>query len=227
MKKSFMVFIAAALLALSIGGCNENNETSKENSKSETSSVTENSSDNSSSSETEKPESDTDIKDTESSTPQDTDTSDNESKAPESEGADIGGSTDIPEISVQRSEIVDTAKSLIGIPYTFSEATPEKGFDNSGFIYYVLRENGYINCPRGTDEQLTMGTKIGYDEVLPGDVVFFSDKDEETGEENYFGGIYVGDGQLIYSPYPGEKVKYGDYTNSYWKESFEFGIKIA
>ena len=56
MKKSFMVFIAAALLALSIGGCNENNETSRENSKSETSSVTENSSDNSSSSETEKTE---------------------------------------------------------------------------------------------------------------------------------------------------------------------------
>lgn len=225
MKKSISVFLAAILLAFSISGCNQDTA-SGESDKTDASSLTQSSSDTSSTQEeNEETSSYEDSEAPETSIPDDTDTSeDNES---DSQGADIGGSTEIPELSLQRSEIVATAKSLVGIPYTFSEASPEKGFDNSGFIYYVLRENGYINCPRGTEDQLSMGTKIGYDEVLPGDVVFFSDKDEETGEDNYFGGIYVGDGQLIYSPYPGEKVKYGDYTNSYWKESFCFGIKIA
>lgn len=225
MKKSISIFLASVLLALSISGCNQNTESDAGSSKTDSSSAVENSSGDSSSDISSENESDENSDTSETSIPEDTDTSnDNES---DSEGADIGGSTEIPELSLQRSEIVDTAKSLIGIPYTFSEASPEKGFDNSGLIYYVLRENGYINCPRGTEEQLSMGTKIGYDEVLPGDVVFFSDKDEETSEENYFGGIYVGDGKLVYSPYPGENVKYGDYTNSYWKESFCFGIKIA
>lgn len=225
MKKSISVFLAAILLAFSISGCNQDTA-SGESDKTDASSLAQSSSDTSSAQEeNEKTSSSENSDESETSIPDDTDTSeDNESS---SQGADIGGSTEIPELSLQRSEIVATAKSLVGIPYTFSEASPEKGFDNSGFIYYVLRENGYINCPRGTEDQLSMGTKIGYDEVLPGDVVFFSDKDEETGEDNYFGGIYVGDGQLIYSPYPNEKVKYGDFTNSYWKESFCFGIKIA
>ena len=225
MKKSISVFLAAILLAFSISGCNQDTA-SGESDKTDASSLTQSSSDTSSTQEeNEKTNSYENSNPPETSIPDDNDTSEDNESA--SQGADIGGSTEIPELSLQRSEIVATAKSLVGIPYTFSEASPEKGFDNSGFIYYVLRENGYINCPRGTEDQLSMGTKIGYDEVLPGDVVFFSDKDEETGEDNYFGGIYVGDGQLIYSPYPGEKVKYGDYTNSYWKESFCFGIKIA
>lgn len=225
MKKSISVFLAAILLAFSISGCNQDTA-SGESDKTDASSLAQSSSDTSSAQEeNEKTSSSENSNPPETSIPDDTDTSEDNESA--SQGADIGGSTEIPELSLQRSEIVATAKSLVGIPYTFSEASPEKGFDNSGFIYYVLRENGYINCPRGTEDQLSMGTKIGYDEVLPGDVVFFSDKDEETGEDNYFGGIYVGDGQLIYSPYPNEKVKYGDFTNSYWKESFCFGIKIA
>lgn len=225
MKKSISVFLAAILLAFSISGCNQDTA-SGESDKTDASSLAQSSSDTSSAQEeNDKTSSSENSDESETSIPDDTDTSEDNESA--SQGADIGGSTEIPELSLQRSEIVATAKSLVGIPYTFSEASPEKGFDNSGFIYYVLRENGYINCPRGTEDQLSMGTKIGYDEVLPGDVVFFSDKDEETGEDNYFGGIYVGDGQLIYSPYPSEKVKYGDFTNSYWKESFCFGIKIA
>ncbi|MBQ8791762.1 MAG: C40 family peptidase [Ruminiclostridium sp.] len=225
MKKSISVFLAALLLSFSISGCSNDTDSSKVNSSTD-SSVTESVPNDSSASDTENNENSSDTDSTpEASAPDDTDTS--EDTESEDNNSGIGGSTEIPELSLQRSEIVDTAKSLIGIDYAFSEASPEKGFDNSGFIYYVLRENGYINCPRGTEGQLTMGTKIDYDEVLPGDVVFFSDKDEESGEKLYFGGIYVGDGQLIYSPYPGEKVKYGDYTNSYWKESFEFGIKIA
>ena len=226
MKKGFTLFIAAALLALSIGGCNDGKETSKENNKNENgSSVTEISKDENKNNSTDKSNSSSGTTDVD--TPEESGTSSDEEINNSESGADIGDSTEIPELSQQREQIVATAHSLVGIDYTFSEASPEKGFDNSGFIYYVLRENGYINCPRGTEGQLAMGTKIGYDEVSPGDVVFFSDKDEESDETNYFGGIYVGNGKLIYSPYPGEKVKYGDFTNDYWKNQFCFGIKIA
>ena len=126
-----------------------------------------------------------------------------------------------------RSQIVATAEALVGIDYASGMASPEQGFDNSGLIYYVLRENGFINCPRGTAAQKEMGTSIGLDEIREGDLLFFADKDSETGEAIEFGGIYIGNGKLIYSPYPGEKVKFADINSAYWQNSFSIAISIA
>ncbi len=126
-----------------------------------------------------------------------------------------------------RSQIVATAEALVGIDYVSGMASPEQGFDNSGLIYYVLRENGFINCPRSTAAQKEMGTSIGLDEIREGDLLFFADKDSETGEAIEFGGIYIGNGKLIYSPYPGEKVKFADINSAYWQNSFSIAISIA
>lgn len=126
-----------------------------------------------------------------------------------------------------RSQIVATAEALVGIDYVSGMASPEQGFDNSGLIYYVLRENGFINCPRGTAAQKEMGTSIDLDEIREGDLLFFADKDSETGEAIEFGGIYIGNGKLIYSPYPGEKVKFADINSAYWQNSFSIAISIA
>ena len=126
-----------------------------------------------------------------------------------------------------RSQIVATAEALVGIDYVSGMASPEQGFDNSGLIYYVLRENGFINCPRGTAAQKEMGTSIGLDEIREGDLLLFADKDSETGEAIEFGGIYIGNGKLIYSPYPGEKVKFADINSTYWQNSFSIAISIA
>ncbi len=126
-----------------------------------------------------------------------------------------------------RSQIVATAEALVGIDYVSGMASPEQGFDNSGLIYYVLRENGFINCPRGTAAQKEMGTSIGLDEIREGDLLFFTDIDSETGETIEFGGIYIGNGKLIYSPYPGEKVKFADINSAYWQNSFSVAISVA
>ena len=126
-----------------------------------------------------------------------------------------------------RSQIVATAEALVGIDYVSGMASPEQGFDNSGLIYYVLRENGFINCPRGTAAQKEMGTSIVLDEIREGDLLFFTDIDSETGETIEFGGIYSGNGKLIYSPYPGEKVKFADINSAYWQNSFSVAISVA
>lgn len=54
--------------------------------------------------------------------------------------------------------VVTSAASLIGTDFVDGGETPEQGFDNSGFIYYVLRENGYITCPRGVSQAVGDGT---------------------------------------------------------------------
>lgn len=139
--------------------------------------------------------------------------------------------TDTPITQVSDSEpintensIVQTAEALIGIPFAENGAAPDEGFDNSGFIYYVLRENGFINCPRFTADQAAMGTHIEYDELKSGDLAFFSTNQNGTPE---FGGIYIGEGQMIYSPMPEQTVKIVDITSDYWKNSFVVGVSLS
>ncbi len=118
--------------------------------------------------------------------------------------------------------VVSIASSLIGTDFVDGGESPEYGFDNSGFIYYVLRENGYITCPRGVSKQAEMGTAVGYDELRKGDLVFFS----ESGTVAEFGGIYEGDGKMIACLMPGTKVKEVDITNGYYTKHFYRGVAI-
>ena len=158
---------------------------------------------------------------------QQTTVSDTVSAPESSDVTESGNESSDTTVTDLRSQIVATAEALVGIDYVSGMASPEQGFDNSGLIYYVLRENGFINCPRGTAAQKEMGTSIGLDEIREGDLLFFADKDSETGEAIEFGGIYIGNGKLIYSPYPGEKVKFADINSTYWQNSFSIAISIA
>lgn len=124
----------------------------------------------------------------------------------------------------QYNQVVQTAESLLGIPFADNGSNPDEGFDNSGFIYYVLRENGFINCPRLIQDQAAMGTNIGYDELKSGDLAFFCT--ENSGNPD-FGGIYIGGGQLIYSPMPGQTVKIADITSDYWRNAFVTGVSLS
>ena len=119
--------------------------------------------------------------------------------------------------------IVQTAEALVGIPFAENCATPDDGFDNSGFIYYVLRENGFINCPRLVRDQSVMGENIGYSELKSGDLAFFTNG-EGTAD---FGGIYIGDGKMIFSPMPGQNVREADITTSYWQNCFVTGVRLS
>lgn len=163
-----------------------------------------------------------------STTPQSTDSE------PSSQQTTVSDIISLPEssdnsstINDLRTQIVSTAEALVGVDYVSGMATPEQGFDNSGLIYYVLRENGFINCPRGTAAQKEMGTTVPLSEIEPGDILFFTDKDSETGEMIDFAGIYTGNGQLIFSPYPGEKVKFADLNSSYWQNCFSRAVRVA
>lgn len=123
----------------------------------------------------------------------------------------------------EAERIVAAANSLIGVPFAENGSDPD-GFDNSGFIYYVLRENGYITCPRGTEEQSRMGTRLNYDELKDGDLVFFSD---EGSDEVSFGGIYAGNGKMIACLMPGTLVREVDITTDYYRENFFGGVSLT
>jgi len=103
-------------------------------------------------------------------------------------------------------DIVNYAKQFQGTPYATNGTTPS-GFDCSGFVQYVYRNAAGINLPRTTYDQINEGTAVSQSNLQPGDLVF-----PHTGHV----GIYVGNGQMIHSPKPGDVVKvapvYGFYA---------------
>lgn len=124
------------------------------------------------------------------------------------------------------SGIVATANSLIGVPFVLGGDTPD-GFDNPGFIYYVLRENGFHNCPHSVAKQSTMGTQLEYSEMKAGDLVFFFEEDKESAA---FGGVYIGDGMMVAALTPTNRehgVMAVDITTAYYQTRFFCGVALS
>lgn len=89
-------------------------------------------------------------------------------------------------------QIVDIAMKLKGKPYLWGGASPETGFDCSGFTYYVLGQLG-IDIERTADLQYHSQEAISFKDLLPGDLVFFAWR----GAEPEHVGIYLGNGKYI------------------------------
>ncbi|MDD6771724.1 C40 family peptidase [Inconstantimicrobium porci] len=98
------------------------------------------------------------------------------------------------------SSLLEYAYKFLGRPYVYG-ATGPSSFDCSGFTSYVYRNAAGINLPRTTWEQINVGKSVSYSELQPGDLVFTNDVKHV--------GIYVGGGQMIHAPRPGEVVKVG------------------
>ena len=102
--------------------------------------------------------------------------------------------------------IVDFAYGYIGAPYVYG-ATGPSSFDCSGFTSFVFRNAAGIDITRTTYTQIGVGTPVSYGELQPGDLVFTYGLDHV--------GIYVGGGQYIHAPQPGDSVKVSPVTSFY------------
>lgn len=96
---------------------------------------------------------------------------------------------------------VQIASEYIGYRYCRGGESP-RCFDCSGFTQYVYSKMG-VELPRTGGEQLQLMKRVLPEEAKPGDLVFFPTKSGYI----YHTGIYIGDGLMIHSPKPGQRVK--------------------
>lgn len=67
--------------------------------------------------------------------------------------------------------LVALAKNYLGFPYIFG-GTTERGFDCSGFVYFLFQKMGYP-IPRMPADQCILGEDIKFDDIQRGDLIFF------------------------------------------------------
>jgi cell wall-associated NlpC family hydrolase len=70
-----------------------------------------------------------------------------------------------------RDSIVNFGMTLLGTPYV-SGGSSKKGFDCSGFVYYVFK-HFKIQVPRSATDYETFGKEIPVDSVRKGDLLIF------------------------------------------------------
>ncbi|MFV0423156.1 C40 family peptidase [Oleidesulfovibrio sp.] len=115
-----------------------------------------------------------------------------------------------PQGQKDRVAVVRTAQAVIGVPYKWGGASPQEGFDCSGFVWWVMRHNG-LAVPRMTAAQASSGKAIAPAQAVAGDILVF-----RIGRKGLHTGIVSGGGTFIHSPKSGAAVREEPYTNGYW-----------
>jgi cell wall-associated NlpC family hydrolase len=111
--------------------------------------------------------------------------------------------------------VLESAFSYMGTPYVYGGTTPD-GFDCSGFVKYVFKENG-IALSRLAREQAQEGKPIHLSDLKPGDLIFFKmqHRTRDNHRVNHVG-LYIGNGQFIHAasnPYA-HQIKVDDLESS-------------
>ncbi|MCK1816126.1 NlpC/P60 family protein [Streptomyces sp. XM4011] len=108
-------------------------------------------------------------------------------------GSDTGGT-----YATKAQAAIAFAEAQIGKPYVWG-ATGPNSYDCSGLTQAAWREAG-VQIPRVTWDQVNIGTKVAKSDLQPGDLVFFYSDISHVG-------LYIGGGQMIHAPKPGDVVK--------------------
>ena len=103
--------------------------------------------------------------------------------------------------NVQQAIVREAFKHL-GKPYVWGAKGPNT-FDCSGLTYYVYMKATGHYIGGWTGEQQYAGTQIPVSQAQPGDIVFWGPSSGVT----HHVGIYIGNGQFIHAPQPGDKVR--------------------
>jgi len=103
-----------------------------------------------------------------------------------------------------RDSVVRMARAQIGRRYRTGGESPDKGFDCSGLIQYVMTALN-VKLPRTAKQQALQGKPIGKDTtwLMPGDLLTFGKG--KKGAVSHIG-IYVGDGRYVHASSVAGKV---------------------
>src|SRR5262249_28807721 len=117
--------------------------------------------------------------------------------------------------------LTGTALMLRGTPYRDGGSDPS-GFDCSGFTQYVFAQHG-LALPREVKDQWEAGKPVKSEEIVAGDLLFFSTV--APGASHV--GIALGGDEFVHAPSSTGVVRVEHASASYWAPRFIGARRIA
>lgn len=136
--------------------------------------------------------------------------------ASDSSSAKSGTGTAVPAIATTRSrqEIINYAKQFLGNPYVYGGTSLTDGADCSGFVQQIFKHFG-VTTGRSSRDQIEKAQSITFEELQPGDVIFYS-----SGDYVNHVAIYAGDGVIIHAANARTGICTGKYN---YREPYAYG----
>ena len=128
-----------------------------------------------------------------------------------------------PPASVLRQRVTETALSKVGCRYVYGAHGPNQ-FDCSGLVYWTYKQHGYDLQPGARNQWSILGSTIKKADLLPGDLVFFSNNGRASGI--FHVGIYIGDNQFVHAANSRKGVIVTNMSDT-WYASRYLGAKRA
>ena len=99
-----------------------------------------------------------------------------------------------------RVSICEFAKQYVGNAYVWGGVSLTRGADCSGFVLSVYQNFG-VSLPHSSRAQANCGTRIGVDEVMPGDLLFY-------GSGSYINHVamYIGNSRVVHASSPTQGI---------------------
>jgi cell wall-associated NlpC family hydrolase len=129
----------------------------------------------------------------------------------------------------KRDSIVHFAQSFLKAPYLWGGVSP-KGFDCSGFLYYVYRQHK-INVSRTSSSYAKKGTEVNVENSKPADVLLFTGSDSNNRKIGHVGMVISNiNGIILFIHASSSRKHYGvtitKYNNSGYVKRFLKAISI-
>jgi cell wall-associated NlpC family hydrolase len=117
-----------------------------------------------------------------------------------------------PSSELLQNELIKIAASYNGTRYVFGGENPNTGMDCSAFLRSVFNKFG-IHLPRTARSQANVGVKVPFDQLQPGDRLYFACGSKQIDHC----GIYAGNGYFIHCSSRRNGVGFDTLANNfYW-----------
>ncbi len=128
----------------------------------------------------------------------------------------VSGNTAVPVIATtaSRQALINYAKQFLGNPYVYGGTSLTEGADCSGFVQQIFKYFG-IKTGRSSRDQIENAQAISFEELQPGDLVFYA-----SGDYVNHVAIYAGNGVIIHAASSKTGICTGKYN---YREPYAYG----
>lgn len=123
----------------------------------------------------------------------------------------------VPSSDKQVAELIRQARTWIGTPYVYGGHTRKKGTDCSGMIMELFMDVYNLKLPRSSAMQQEFSRPVKYDDMRPGDLVFFT-TNKNSSRVNHVG-LYIGDNRMIHAS-GSRGVMESGLGEKYWRNAY-------